>query len=274
MDNLIINVNSCFTDKTKYTSSNFVYHLDEEIKNIAYIKLGSIEYPSSPYIFREDKRNTSFKIGDGTLEDTITIQDGNYTTDTLAIEINDKLELINDARNTNYVVDVNVISGKIEITSETSFTLNFSNNDIGYVSLGYHMGFDEDNYSGDSIIIGDKVMRLNYPIYYFLKINDIDNIQDKNVKNAFAKIIQTTGSFDFTIQGKSDYVAKEKVFRSPINISKLNVQLVDYKDKIIDLNGFDFSFTLEIGYVYDKKLYEELNNNGLPNGDHRIKYFF
>ena len=168
MDNLIINVNSCFTDKTKYTSSNFVYHLDEEIKNIAYIKLGSIEYPSSLYIFREEKRNTSFKIGDGTIEDTITIQDGNYTTDILAIEINDRLELINDARNTNYMVDVNVINGKLEFTSDTSFTLNFTNDDIGYGSLGYHMGFDKNNYLGDSTIIGDKVMRLNYPIYYFL----------------------------------------------------------------------------------------------------------
>ena len=42
MDNLIINVNSRFADLTKYTSSNFVYHLNDEIKNIAYIKLGSI----------------------------------------------------------------------------------------------------------------------------------------------------------------------------------------------------------------------------------------
>ena len=65
MDNLIINVNSRFADLTKYTSSNFVYHLNDEIKNIAYIKLGSIEFPSSSYNFLAVKKNTSFVIGDG-----------------------------------------------------------------------------------------------------------------------------------------------------------------------------------------------------------------
>ena len=85
MDNLIVNVNSNFADKTKYTSSNFVYRLDEEIKNIAYMKLGSVEFPSSTYNFLLSKANTSFKIGDGSVEDTVTIADGNYTTDTITV---------------------------------------------------------------------------------------------------------------------------------------------------------------------------------------------
>ena len=274
MDNLIINVNSNFADKTKYTSSNFVYHLDEEIKNIAYMKLGSVEFPSSTYNFLLSKANTSFKIGDGSVEDTVTIADGNYTTDTLTIAIQDKFDLINSARSKNYEVDVDINTGKIFFTSDDSFRIDFSNTDVGYGSLGFHMGFNDNIYTNDSRIEGDNVVKLNNMLYYFLKINDIDNVQDYYVKNGFAKIIQTTGSFDFTIQGKGDFVAKEKVFRSPINISKLNVQLVDYRDRIIDLNGLDFSFTLEIGYVYDKKLYEELNNNGIPNGDHRTKYFY
>ena len=74
--------------------------------------------------------------------------------------------------------------------------------------------FGEDNYSGDSIIAGDKVMRLNYPIYYFLKINDIDNIQDKNVKNAFAKIIQTMGGLILLFREKVIMRLKEKVFEA------------------------------------------------------------
>ena len=64
MNNILINVNSKFSDRdlTKYTSSNFIYHLNEEIKNIAYIKLGSIEFPTSMYNFLSSKNNVSFKI--------------------------------------------------------------------------------------------------------------------------------------------------------------------------------------------------------------------
>ena len=57
-------------------------------------------------------------------------------------------------------------------------------------------------------------------------------------------------------------------------MSKLEIQVVDFRDRIIDLNGFNFSFTLEIGYLYDKKLYESINNRGIPNGDNRLKFYY
>ena len=55
MNNILINVNSKFVDLTKYTSSNFVYYLDEEIKK-AYVRLGSIELPNTSYNFLSIKK--------------------------------------------------------------------------------------------------------------------------------------------------------------------------------------------------------------------------
>lgn len=272
MDNIIVNINSDFVDLNKYTSSNFVYHLDEEIKNLIYIKLGSIEFPSSFYMFMSSKNNVSFKIGDGVNEDTITLLDGNYTSDLIILKIQDALDLINTSRSKDYAIDIEIVTGKIFITCSDNFNLDFSNGGNSK-SLGYLLGYSDDTYNGTSIS-AENVIRLNPIQYYFLKINELDNVKDYNVKNAFAKIIQTTGSFDFTIQGKSDFVSKEMVFRSPINLSRLNIQFVDYEDNILDFNGLPVSFTLEIGYVYDKKLYQEFNNNGIPNGDHRLKIFF
>lgn len=272
MDNIIVNINSEFVDSTKYTSSNFVYHLDEEIKNIIYIKLGSVEFPSTFYSFTSAKDNLSFQISDGVNSDTITLVEGNYTSDLVTLKIQDQLDTINTDRGKDYEIDLEVVTGKITITCSDSFNLDFSNGGNSK-SLGYLLGYSDDTYSGTSIS-AENVIRLNPIQYYFLKINELDNVKDYNVKNAFAKIIQTTGSFDFTIQGKSDFVSKEMVFRSPINLSKLNIQFVDYEDNILDFNGLPVSFTLEIGYVYDKKLYQEFNNNGLPNGDHRLKIFF
>ena len=273
MNNIIVNVNSQFADLTKYSHSNFIYHLTDEIKNVAYIKLGSIEFPTSVYNFSITKENISFKINHGSNEDTITLEEGNYTSDTILIKIQDVLDTINSSRSKDYEIQLNINRGKIFFTCSDNFTLDFSNNDVGYGSLGRHLGFSNNSYSGKTIT-ADNVISLNTSMYYFLKINSLGSIKDNYVNNAFAKIIQTTGSFDFNFEGKGDFTSKELVFRSPIDLNKLEVQVVDYRDRVVDFNGINLSFTLEVGYVYDKKLYEEINNNGLPNGDNRLKYFY
>jgi hypothetical protein len=272
MDNIILNVNSCFADLTKYTTGNFVYPLDQEIKNIIYIKMGSIEFPTSNYNFLSSKGNTSFKIGDGTIEDTVTIPDGNYESDTIILKIEELLDEINTTRSQSYELSIDIFTGEINFSNTDDFTLDFTNN-TDYGSLGIHLGFKDNNYSGTSIL-GETVINLNGPNYYFIKINNFNNVQDHYVKNSFAKIIKTKEGFDTIIEGKHDYVSKDMVFRSPINLSKLEIQIVDYKDNIIDFNGIDLSLTLEIGYIYDKKLYQQINNNGIPNGDHRLKFYY
>ena len=274
MDNLIINVNSKFADLNKYTSTNFVYDLEDTIKNVAYIKLGSIELPLTNYNYLEEKKNISFKIGDDTFEETVTIQEGNYTSDNILLEIQDKLNIINGNRSKNYTIDVNINSGKIFFNSDDNFILNFTSETSVYNKLGVSLGFENDTYSGTTTIIADNVINLNPHNYYFLKLNNIDNVKDKIVKNSFAKIIKNVGNFNNIIEGKDDYVTKEKIFRSPINLSRLEIQIVDFMDRIIDLNGHNFSFTLEVGFIYDKKLYENIKNKGIPNGDLRLKYFY
>ena len=37
---------------------------------------------------------------------------------------------------------------------------------------------------------------------------------------------------------------------------------------------FDYSLTLEVGYIYDWDLYKKINNFGQPNGDTRLLYKF
>ena len=107
MDIKLINVNSRNIDKDKYDASNFIFDLDEEINNVAYIKLGSIEIPITAYTFLSSKKNVSFKIGDGVNIDTVTIEDGNYTTDSLMLVIQTHLDNINTTRSKNYAIDIN-----------------------------------------------------------------------------------------------------------------------------------------------------------------------
>ena len=50
------------------------------------------------------------------------------------------------------------------------------------------------------------------------------------------------------------------------------MKLVDYLENELNLSNYDYSFTLEVGYIYDINLYRKINNNGLPNGDLRLMY--
>ena len=75
------------------------------------------------------------------------------------------------------------------------------------------MGFINDTYAGTRIV-ADCVVHLHDPLYYFLNINDYNNIQDHLVPNAFAKLIRNVGSYDYLLEGKGDFLSKDMVFRS------------------------------------------------------------
>ena len=105
-------------------------------------------------------------------------------------------------------------------------------------------------------------------------VGKLQNIRDNKVINAFSKILINTDPYTLLVRGLVEYVSKDLVLRSPINLSKLDIKLLDYLGNTIDLGKNDFSLTLELGYVYDKKLYEEIHNKGIPNGDTRTKFFY
>jgi len=273
MDNILINVNSIFKDKTLYSSNDFVLELPEQIKNIIYMKISSIEIPNIFYTFSNIRLNNYLKIVTGVDSDIINLGDANFTSDTLITYIQDKLDEINITRGTDYTFSININTAKLSFTSSTSFTLDFSRDITNeYESLKYYLGFDNDTYTGTSIV-AENILNLTGNSYIYININDINNIIDNKVSNAFVKILTTGDKYSFQFLGKDDYNSKDKVFRSPINLSKLRVKLLDYLGNKIDLLG-DYSFTIEVGVIYDLKLYKEINNGGRPNGDIRLKFYY
>ena len=60
-------------------------------------------------------------------------------------------------------------------------------------------------------------------------------------------------------------IDREYIFRQLTNISKLDIELIDYLGNIVDLNGVDFSFTLSLRTqvnVGQKQLFD-LQNHAL-----------
>ena len=145
MENKIINVNSIFRDKDKFpNSNNFRIILDETIKNIVYLKLSSLEMVDVNYVFTNNKNNNTFNLIIGTDTHTINIEEGNYTSSTLVIKLQDILDTINSTLSFTITADIEINTGKLIFTTNplNTITIDFTRTgDITYPGIKYHFGF-------------------------------------------------------------------------------------------------------------------------------------
>jgi hypothetical protein len=246
MDSLIINVDSRDRDKSKYPNeSNFVFELNDTIKNIVSLSLSSIEFGNTSYVIRSKLGNNTFTIIYNDIESDFVLPDGNYTIDYLTEVITEYL--IINVPQLSFTIDENNATSKFT-SEEFDFSIKFDRIEE-YPSLGQIMGFQNERYDSISKVIqGEKIINLIGESYFFLKINDFGKIRHKG-KTYFCKVIVDAPKFEVTYDSQKNYVTKDVELIQPINIDRLDVKIVDYYGNNIDQNGIDFSFTLELKIV-------------------------
>ena len=275
MENKIININSIFRDTTKYPNpTHFKMTLPEKIRNVGYIKVTSMEIGNVHPTFNDSRNNNTFKIISGVNTDIVNLGNGNITSSIFLTVVQDIFDDINTSRGLDLLIDIDVVSGKLLITCSTSITVDFSRTgNSEYESIKYYLGFEQDTYTGTSIS-AESILNLGGVNYYFLRLNNMDNLIDHRVPNVFLKIVNDVEKFNTVYSKGQEYNSKDYVFRSPEDIYEFEVELVDYLGNTLDFKKFDFSFTIEVGYIYDINLYKKINNSGVPDGDTRLKYYY
>lgn len=173
----------------------------------------------------------------------------------------------------NITMNKDIAPFDIDFKTETNISTNIGKLKLNYPSLGYYLGFrpdlkiTNDNFIYSSIIsdlstqiIGSKVYTFTNNEYIFLKLNNWGYYDFFN-NIMFAKIIIPINYKTFN----SDYninINKEIIFRQPTNFQHLDIELIDYLGNRVDLNGFDFSFTLELKQIINsdqKNIFEKKN---------------
>jgi len=149
-----------------------------------------------------------------------------------------------------------------------SFDIDFYNN-TSYLNFGYYLGFrilknnlSLYNSNWDTckhIITSDYVINLYNDNYIYLKINNWGNF-DLNNEKILAKIYFTNCHNVTKLDG---YVSTEYKCRQPINIQKLDIELIDYLGNTVDLNGLNFSFTLAFNEIVSSCKKNEYENKNL-----------
>jgi hypothetical protein len=217
------------------------------------------------------------------------INEGNYDLDILVNALNIQLNLY--SYNYGYyeqnsplfmVIDglkcvYNSVTSKISfinLSNQFSFNINFDNNNNNYVSLGYLLGYRKLSYTVklQDTIIPEAISDTDAEKYIFIRINDFGNIylNHKVPKKALGKIVLTMYKQSFLFNNNADILLKQFKFRQPVNINILEIELLDYNGNRLDNNGSDYSLTLELGQIYDEKLYNIKLNNLLLNTDNNI----
>lgn len=220
----------------------------------------------------------------------ITIPTGNYTAQSLVDYLNYYVvlggtgplsgtnfnvlcfTLNEDASNsgTKQIV-IGINSQAVPIISDDSynFTLVFhtdsdGNHDLGNplpLKFGWIMGFRLGKYSGNCSYITEGIPNLKGPNYLFLVVDDYNNNVNNNFHSAFtsstlnqnilARISYSQNTFSIVAQNNLNLITPKREYYGPVDIQKLNIQLLDEYGRIVDLNNMDFSFCLTFQKVYD-----------------------
>ena len=259
-------------------SSDFGINIPNKIQKIVSIQLNTIEFsPDALYNISEFLNNNYFNIfihttDNETYNHCFIIPDGKYTNEKLIFILNQlSLEKTNtpliylkwkidpyDSNKTILSTTDTSINKKIQSIS-FDFTLNKDNlsdkNTTDYFcKLGRILGFTKRKYSGNTTYISETAINTNIAFtYFFLAIDDFQNNYPPCFISIFQKIAMPT-SILARIQlkdNKISFISEPRKYFGPVDITKLQIKLLDAYGRVLYMNDSDYSFCLLLHLIYD-----------------------
>jgi hypothetical protein len=217
----------------------------------------------------------------------VTIPDGNYTYLTLQTFINTFLKaqvgVGSDYKNIQFLSDINTPngtgaggSGKMVVAYDSTatppllnFSLSFQTDRYGNedrqtplpLKLGWLMGFREGYYENNTAYVSEGIIDLSGPKYIYLVIDDFNNSVNDGFygaftssilnKNILARISLQGSVFTTFEQNNLLLVTTSRQYFGPVDIQKIQVQLLDEYGRILNLNNMDYSFCLTFQTIYN-----------------------
>jgi hypothetical protein len=280
-----INIDTRFRENY-YTSnaSNFHVNLPIRLTQVVSLQLSALELPNTFYVISKVFGNNFFVLEiENFPPEIITVPDGNYDYISLQYYINTYLESLGDESpysDIQFIADINTPngtgyqagSGRMIIGSKSgtlSFAINFLTNQDGNdnrqtplpLKLGWLMGFRNGYYENSLTYVSEGVINLLGPRYIYLVIDDFNNSVNDGFYGAFASSIlnknilarvSLEGSvFSCLFQNNFNLITTPRQYFGPVDIQKLQIQLLDEYGRILDLNNMDYSFCLTFQTIYD-----------------------
>jgi hypothetical protein len=274
----ILNVDSRFREAGGSTA-DFYFRLLSPVKNVLRIRITSVEMPNNFYMFSILRRNVTLRILSGAgLATTkiITVPEGNYS----AFDMVDALNASLVAAGLPWLtMSFSLVTGSFTFTGTQVFAVDTGVDDVipavtwprtcDY-GLGYNMGFSRGIFdsgtpdaSGNRFVTSDQLSYFAGDAYVFLKINDFECVRQTNVGSDFtalAKIVVREPKNYMTFDDYASQHAKEVVFPTPQDLSRLRVRLLDAYGEPIDMGSTHMSFSIEVLEIMNLSLYNTVRD--------------
>lgn len=266
-------------------STNFHLNLPIKFNSVMTMQLTSIEMPKTFYNISKQLGNNFFWLRTSppsTNDVLVELPDGNYTTKSLPDFLNNYVAMLpagNPLKNLVFVINFvgdtiagNTGSAQMSIGSTSgsiAFQLDFvsdraGNPDYGTplpLKMGWIMGYRNAVYTGSTTYVSEGVVDLFGPRYLYLVVDDFNN----NVQNSFfsaftssvlnknilARISLGNGFYGVYSENNLLVLTTPRQYYGPVDIQKMNIQLLDEYGRIVELNNMDYSFCLTFQSVYD-----------------------
>ena len=280
-----LNIDTRFRENY-YGSPATNYHLNLPIKmsSVMTMQLSAFEMPTTFYNVSKQYGNNfmTLTVTTTTIETTsavLTIQDGNYTYDTITSYLNSILTNLGDPFD-KLIFAINIMntsgSGQMVVGVKTGvdlttidFSLNFQADKNGKedkstplpLKFGWTLGFRNGFYINNSTYVSEGVVDLLGPRYIYLVVDDYNNNVNNNFYSAFtssilnnnilARISMNANFFNILEQNNLSIITTPREYYGPVDIQKMNIQLLDEYGRVLDINNMDYSFCLTFKTVYD-----------------------
>lgn len=273
-----LNIDTRFRENYYGTlSTNFGVNLPISINNVITLNLAAIELPKTFYDISRIFGSNYFSVVRGSSVKNVVVPDGNYDPVSLCEYLTtymiDSGAPFSDIW---FVTDIHLNSGSGKIiasliespASTAPFALHFQLDANGAdnkntplpLKLGWKMGFRNGVYENNTTYVTEGLPDLSGSKYIYLVVDDFNNNVNNGFYSAFTASIMNNNilarisldgvSFDDVQKSESISTYYRKYF-GPVNVNKLQIQLLDEYGRILDLNNMDYSFCLAMQVIYD-----------------------
>lgn len=276
------------------SSTNCSFVLPKTLKNVIAISLSGLQFPNTFFTFSKARYTTQIYIqeDDTGNKGIVVLPEGNYSvTDFPGVFqncINDQI-LGGVPR---FSVSIDPYSRFVTIVNSTyTFTMKLITpykNNVGvdclatnfkvdgkdvkekvmpsnlYNTLGYQIGFRSVLYKGKKSYTSESTYSDKCMDYFYFSLNDFTNNQVTSTygvlpqslldKNILAVVPLTTPAFEFSFDNNSNDIYKTRNYVGPVDISKINIQLLDSVGTILDIHQNEITFCLQVTSIYDNTI--------------------
>ena len=264
-----------YDEYSTISPSFYTITLPQRINDVKSIMACNTEIPLSYYNISKSLGNNSLQIirKNDNLSKTIVVPDGNYDASGLIQKMNTELDNVGftdisfNINNHSSFITTNIYTFHFTIKTTMTSSGTSQNTDFDKFNfkskLGWLLGFRNITYIDNRSLISESFIDLNGPRYIYLVVDEFNSGNENSFisplytsllnKNILAKISIDNKHYGFgTIFTANNFngflLTDKRSYNGKVDLQRLKIQLVNEIGIPIDLNGLDFSFTLEIEY--------------------------